>query len=90
MRMEESFDDGVYNENLSRGKEEIRRVVNLGGKKIGRRENKIGEGRRRMKVGRRKEVGRGKEKRRRVMESGGGGKIEKERRNGKGEFRNGI
>lgn len=44
MRMEESFDDGVYNENLSRGKEEIRRVVNLGGKKKGRRENKIGEG----------------------------------------------
>lgn len=88
--MEESFDDGVYNENLSWRKEEIRRVVNLGGKKKGRRENKIGEGRRRMKVGRRKEVGRGKEKRRRVMESGGGGKIEKERRNGKGEFRNGI
>lgn len=88
--MEESFDDGVYNENLSWRKEEIRRVVNLGGKKKGRRENKIGEGWRRMKVGRRKEVGRGKEKWRRVMESGGGGKIEKERRNGKGEFRNGI
>lgn len=64
--------------------------MNLGGKKKGRRENKIGEGRRRMKVGRRKEVGRGKEKRRRVVESGGGGKIEKERRNGEGEFRNGI
>lgn len=88
--MEESFDDGVYNENISWRKEEIRRVVNLGGKKKGRRENKIGEGWRRMKVGRRKEVGRGKEKRRRVVESGGGGKIEKERRNGKGEFRNGI